>query len=149
MHWQSDISKHVLNVQVHVGNWICVKYSCVFGFSIADALEKLDEPVLWGPYPSVALEGSVVDFYCEIRGKPATLSVQYELYVETNLSKLIGEYSSLSGEFATFSLFTTERHDGRLICKASGHNDTDIESSFSNTLDFRVIGEWRDMSVIL
>lgn len=115
------------------------KYSCAFGFSIADALEKLDEPDLWGPF--VALEKSVVDFYCEIREKPATLSVQYELYVETNPGKMIGEYSSLSGELATFSLITSEQHDGRLICKASGHNDTDIESSVSKGLDFRVIGE--------
>ncbi len=131
---------HVLNVQVHVD-----KYSCVFVFSIADALEKLDEPELFGPF--VALEDSVVVFNCEIREKPATLSVQYELYVETNPGKIIGEYSSLSGEPATFSLITSEQHDGRLICKASGHNDSDIESSVSEGLDFRVIGEFRDMSV--
>ncbi len=116
-------------------------------FSVADALEKLDDPVLWGP--SIALERSVVDFFCDIPGKPATLSVHYELYVETNLGKMIGEYSSLSGEKATISQVIKEQHDGRLICKASGHNNTDIESSFSNALDFRVIGEWRDMSVIL
>ncbi|XP_016105151.1 platelet endothelial cell adhesion molecule isoform X1 [Sinocyclocheilus grahami] len=111
-----------------------------------DALEKLDEPVLLGP--SAALEGSVVDFFCDIPEKPATLSVQYELYVETNPGKMIGEYSSLSGELATFSLIITEEHDGRLICKASGHNDTDIDSSFSNGMDFRVIVPVKELSII-
>lgn len=125
-------------------NWICVKYSCVFGFSVVDALEKLDEPVLFGP--SAALDGTVVDFFCEIPEKPATLSVEYELYVETNPGKVIGTHSSLTGDIASFPLLVTTQHDGRLICKASGHNDTDIKSSFSNGWDFRVIGEWCDIS---
>lgn len=115
-------------------------------FSVADALQKLDKPVLFGP--SAALENSVVDFSCEIPKKPSGLSVHYELYVESNLGKMIGEYSSLSGELATFSQYIRKKHDGRLICKASGHNNTDIESSFSDGWDFRVIGEWRDMNLI-
>ncbi|XP_073682398.1 uncharacterized protein [Garra rufa] len=101
------------------------------------ALEKLDEPVLFGP--SAALDGSFVDFYCEIPGKPLNLSVEYELYVEMNPGKVIGTLSSLSGQMATFPLKISTQHEGRLICKASGHNDTDIESSFSEGWDFRVI----------
>uniref|UniRef100_A0A9J8AKS4 Si:dkey-93h22.7 n=1 Tax=Cyprinus carpio carpio TaxID=630221 RepID=A0A9J8AKS4_CYPCA len=97
----------------------------------------LDEPVLFGPL--VGLEGSAVDFFCEIPGKLATLSVHYELYAEKNPSRVLGEYSSLSGELATISQVITTKHDGRLICKASGHNNTDIESSISKGLDFRVI----------
>uniref|UniRef100_A0A9J7XY73 Si:dkey-93h22.7 n=1 Tax=Cyprinus carpio carpio TaxID=630221 RepID=A0A9J7XY73_CYPCA len=106
-------------------------------FSRMGALEKLDEPVLFGPL--VGLEGSAVDFFCEIPGKLATLSVHYELYAEKNPSRVLGEYSSLSGELATISQVITTKHDGRLICKASGHNNTDIESSISKGLDFRVI----------
>ncbi|XP_051769166.1 hemicentin-1 isoform X2 [Ctenopharyngodon idella] len=101
------------------------------------SLHKLDQPVLLGP--SVATEGSVVEFYCEIPGKPATLSVLYELYLETNQSKVIGEHTSNSEEIAIFPLVITTQHDGRLICKASGHNNTDIESSFSVGLDLKVI----------
>ncbi|XP_058647010.1 uncharacterized protein si:dkey-93h22.7 isoform X2 [Onychostoma macrolepis] len=112
-----------------------------------DALEKLDEPVLWGP--SAALEGSFVNLFCDIPGKPAAVSVHYEFYVETNPGKVIGEYSSLSGEMATISLLIKEQYDGRLICKASGHNDTDIESSFSNALDFRVIVPVKEVSIII
>ncbi|KTF80168.1 hypothetical protein cypCar_00031417 [Cyprinus carpio] len=75
-----------------------------------DALEKLDEPVLSGP--SAASEGSVVDFFCDIPGKPAALSVHYELYVESNPRKMIGECSSLSGEKATISQVIRKQHDG-------------------------------------
>ncbi|XP_043108828.1 uncharacterized protein si:dkey-93h22.7 isoform X4 [Puntigrus tetrazona] len=101
------------------------------------ALEKLAEPDLTGP--SSALAGSVVEFYCELPGKPVNLSVQYELYVESDPGRLIGEYSSLSENPATFFHVITQKHDGRIICKVSGHNNTDIESSFSKGLDFRVI----------
>ncbi|XP_059394035.1 uncharacterized protein si:dkey-93h22.7 [Carassius carassius] len=111
-----------------------------------DALQKLDKPVLIAP--SAALEDSVVDFFCEIPGKPAGLSVDYELYVESNPGKMIGEYSSLSGELATFSLIITKQHDGRIICKASGHNNTDIESSISDGWDFRVIVPVGEVSII-
>ncbi|XP_050979319.1 Fc receptor-like protein 5 [Labeo rohita] len=110
------------------------------------ALEKLDEPILFGP--SVALDGSVEDFYCDIPGKPVTLSVQYEIYLETNPGKVFGAHSSLSGEIATFPLVITTQHDGRLICKASGHNDTDIESSYSKPWEFRVIVPVGDVSII-
>ncbi|XP_026131674.1 Fc receptor-like protein 5 isoform X2 [Carassius auratus] len=110
-----------------------------------DALQKLDKPVLSGP--NAALENSVVDFSCEIPKKPSGLSVHYELYVESNLGKMIGEYSSLSGELATFSQYIRKKHDGRLICKASGHNNTDIESSFSDGWDFRVIVPVGEVSI--
>ncbi|ROL43741.1 Fc receptor-like protein 5 [Anabarilius grahami] len=109
------------------------------------ALLKLDKPVLFGP--SVATEGSVVDFYCEIPGKPATLPVLYELYVETNQNKVIGGHSSLSGEIATFPLVINTQHDGQLICKASGNN-TDIESSFSEGLDLKVIVPVEGVTII-
>ncbi|KAK2874716.1 hypothetical protein Q8A67_021869 [Cirrhinus molitorella] len=110
------------------------------------ALEKLGEPVLFGP--SAAIDRSVVDFFCEIPGKPATLSVQYDLYVETNPGKVIATHSSLSGEMATFPLRINTQYDGQLICKASGHNDTDIESSFSKAWDFRVIVPVEAVSII-
>ncbi|XP_048028264.1 basement membrane proteoglycan isoform X1 [Megalobrama amblycephala] len=110
------------------------------------ALHKLDKPVLIGP--SVAIDRSVVDFYCEIPGKPATLPVLYELYVETNQSKVIGEHISQSGEIATFPLVITTQHDGRLICKASGHNNTDIESSISEGLNLKVIVPVKGVRII-
>ncbi|XP_039545932.1 Fc receptor-like protein 5 [Pimephales promelas] len=102
---------------------------------------KLDEPVLMGP--SVALNGSTEDFYCEIPEillQNSSLPVLlYELYVESNPGKMIGEHSSLTGEIATFPLLINTQHDGRLICKASGYNNTDIQSSLSQGLDLKVI----------
>ncbi|KAK7118967.1 hypothetical protein R3I94_020972 [Phoxinus phoxinus] len=108
---------------------------------------ELEEPVLLGP--SVALEGSTVDFYCEIPGRPdGSLAVQYEIYVESNPGRAIGEYSSLSGEMATVPLVIKTQHDGRLVCKASGHNNTDIRSSLSQGLDLKVIVPVANVSII-
>ncbi|XP_056097752.1 Fc receptor-like protein 5 isoform X4 [Rhinichthys klamathensis goyatoka] len=106
---------------------------------------KLDEPVLEGP--SVALNGSIEYFYCEIPGIPASVPVLYELYVESNPGRMIAQYSSLSGELATFPLLIKSQHDGRLVCKASGHNNTDIQSSLSQGLDLKVIVPVEDVTI--
>ncbi|XDV51099.1 hypothetical protein PO909_020045, partial [Leuciscus waleckii] len=107
---------------------------------------KLDKPVLFGP--SIASEGSVVDFYCEIPGKPSSLPVDYELYVESNPGKVISEYTSLSEEIGTFPLVINSQHDGRLVCKASGHNNTEIQSSLSQGWDLKVIVPVKDVRII-
>ncbi|XP_077100071.1 Fc receptor-like protein 5 isoform X1 [Siphateles boraxobius] len=116
--------------------------------SVAGALyeHKLDEPVLSGP--SVALEGSVEEFYCEIPGNLTSLAVLYELYVESNPGKMIAEYSSLSGQIATFNVLIKTQHDGRLVCKASEHNNTDIQSPLSQGLDLKVIVPVKDVRIV-
>ncbi|XP_067287771.1 Fc receptor-like protein 5 isoform X2 [Pseudorasbora parva] len=81
---------------------ILIGISVLFPRTGALDKQRLDEPLLSGP--SVALEGSAVDFFCEIPGKSASL-----------------------------------QHDGRLVCSASGYNNTDIESSLSHGLDLKVI----------
>ncbi|KAK7127320.1 hypothetical protein R3I93_020030 [Phoxinus phoxinus] len=108
---------------------------------------QLEEPVLYGP--SVALEGSTVEFYCEIPGRPAgSLPLLYELYMESNPGRMIGEHSSLFGEIGTIPLVINTQHDGRLVCKASGHNNTDIRSSLSQGLDLKVIVPVANVSII-
>ncbi|XP_056097757.1 Fc receptor-like protein 5 [Rhinichthys klamathensis goyatoka] len=60
---------------------------------------------------------------------------------------MIAEYSSLSGEIAAFPLFIKSRNDGRLVCKASRHNNTDIQSSLSQGLDLKVIVPVEDVTI--
>ncbi|XP_056324337.1 Fc receptor-like protein 5 [Danio aesculapii] len=107
---------------------------------------RLDKPVLNGP--SIALKDSIEYFYCEIPGQPDTVRVHYELYAETNPDKIISYHTSLTGERANLLLFVREHHDGRLICKASAHNNTDIQSSYSDAWDLRVITPVEGLGIV-
>nr|XP_009304605.1 Fc receptor-like protein 5 isoform X1 [Danio rerio] len=108
--------------------------------------QKLDKPVLKGP--SIALKDTSEYFYCEIPGHTAAVQVHYELYVETNMDKIISEHTSLTGDTAALLLFVREHHDGRLICKASAHNNTDIQSSYSDAWELRVITPVKGLGII-
>lgn len=72
---------------------------------------------------------------------PSNMSVLLKLYEERNLNKVIGEHTINFEEPAIFPVLVSEKHDGRLICEASGSNNTEIESTFSDSLEFKVISE--------
>ncbi|TRY82669.1 hypothetical protein DNTS_032601 [Danionella cerebrum] len=97
----------------------------------------LGDPVLFGP--SVALKEDAVDFYCEIPGEPEPFAVLYELFLDSIPERPISEHTSLSGEVATFPLVVKEYHDDLLTCRASGHNQTLVQSSYSRPIRLRVI----------
>ncbi|XP_057217767.1 B-cell receptor CD22 isoform X1 [Triplophysa rosa] len=107
---------------------------------------RLDKPHLSGP--SAALEGSVEIFTCKMAWIPSNVSVVLKLYVERNLNKFISEHIVNYEEPAVFPLLVTEKHDGRLICEASGNNNTEIESTFSDSLDFQVISPVEGATIV-
>ncbi|KAI4880732.1 hypothetical protein NFI96_024529 [Prochilodus magdalenae] len=95
------------------------------------------KPVFEGPPEGTVKE--VVEFFCKVDEVPEGVSVHYELFKEGSLGKALGEYSALSGERATIPLYVKTAHDGRLICKASGQNNTEVTPSSSDPLRFKVI----------
>ncbi|XP_051532169.1 Fc receptor-like protein 5 isoform X2 [Myxocyprinus asiaticus] len=108
---------------------------------------KLKNPVLIGP--STAMEYSYVTFFCAVPEIPEELGVSYTLYLyQANLKKNLGEYSALSGQEAVFNFPVTIAQDSVLICEASGHNNTDIESTLSNILRLKVISPVEKVSII-
>ncbi|XP_056590475.1 cell adhesion molecule DSCAML1 isoform X2 [Triplophysa dalaica] len=107
---------------------------------------RLDKPHLSGP--STALEGSVEDFTCKMPWTPTNVSVVLKLYAEGNLNKSIGYHTVLFEELAVFPLVVNEKHDGRLICEASGNNNTEIEHTFSDSLDLQVISPVEGATIV-
>ncbi|KAM9461121.1 titin [Clarias gariepinus] len=103
----------------------------------ADAQSTLDKPVLSGP--SISLVGSIEEFYCKLDNIQTNLTILYQFFREHNLNKPIGEYSAHDKEEATFIIMTKPSHDGRFICKASGQNHTEINSTFSAWKIFQVV----------
>nr|XP_055040104.1 carcinoembryonic antigen-related cell adhesion molecule 2-like [Misgurnus anguillicaudatus] len=110
-------------------------------------INTLEKPQLSGP--SVALEGSVVEYFCEMPSLPPDVSVILTLYLKRNMNKAIGEHTVNFGENGTFPLFVTKRLDGQLICEASGNNNTQIEKTFSNSLELKVISPVEGASITL
>ncbi|KAL7854639.1 hypothetical protein SRHO_G00168290 [Serrasalmus rhombeus] len=108
--------------------------------------QTLGKVVIWGPS-----EGTVKDikeFFCMVDEIPEDVSVLYQ-FIKEDDSKTISEYTSLSGEPAQFNIFVTSDHDGRYICKASGHNNTEVLPSYSNSLRFRVIEKIVNAHIVL
>nr|XP_055040092.1 synaptogyrin-2b isoform X2 [Misgurnus anguillicaudatus] len=97
----------------------------------------LEKPQLFGP--SRALEGSIVEYFCEVPMIPPDVSVLLTLYMERNMNKLIGEHTVNYGENVTFPVRVTKAYDGQFICEASGNNNTLIGKTFSNSLELKVI----------
>ncbi|XP_065115304.1 cell adhesion molecule CEACAM1 [Paramisgurnus dabryanus] len=104
----------------------------------------LEKPQLSGP--SRALEGSIVEYFCKMPSIPPGLSVLLTLY-ERNMNKFIGEYTVNHGQSAKFTLVISKAHDGHLICEASGNNNTQIEKTFSNSLELKVISPVEGASI--
>lgn len=110
-------------------------------FPISDALITLGKPVLSGP--SISYVNDVEDFYCKVDNIQTNQTILYELFKEGNLNKPLGEYSSHSKEDAKFPSIITLAYDGRLICKASVQNNSEIIPTFSDWKDFQVLGKFK------
>ncbi|TSL68213.1 Transmembrane channel-like protein 7 [Bagarius yarrelli] len=97
----------------------------------------LDKLELTGPSKSLA--GLIEEFYCKLDNIQTNETVLYQLFNDRNLIKAIGEYSSHSKERAKFPALVSLAYDGRLICKASVQNSSDISPTFSNWMEFQVL----------
>ncbi|XP_036442396.1 contactin-4 isoform X3 [Colossoma macropomum] len=99
--------------------------------------QALGKPVIWGP--SEGIVRTVEEFFCKVDEIPEDVSIVYQLFKEGDVRRLIGEYTSLSGEPGKFPVYVRSTFDGRYICKASGHNNAEVIPSYSDPLRFRVI----------
>ncbi|XP_076879682.1 Fc receptor-like protein 3 [Brachyhypopomus gauderio] len=106
---------------------------CQMGVSVG--AQKLAKPVIMGP--AAGLLNNITEFYCWVGENPQNWSLLYQLYRQDNFNKTLGD--STATENATFPAFLNFKYNGRLVCKASVHNNSEIEPSYSNWLDFRVI----------
>ncbi|KAL6468793.1 hypothetical protein MHYP_G00223170 [Metynnis hypsauchen] len=98
--------------------------------------QTLGKPMIWGP--SEGTVNAFEEFFCKVDEIPEGVSVLYQFIKEDGSKKPI-EYASLSGEPGKFTIPVRSDRDGRYICKASGHNNTEVISSYSNSMRFRVI----------
>lgn len=108
-------------------------------FPISDAQITLDKPVLSGP--SISSLNNVESFHCKLDNIQTDQTILYQLFSESNLNKPLGEHSSHSKENATFPAYISLAYDGRLMCKASMQNNSEIAPTFSDWMDFQVLGE--------
>lgn len=58
-----------------------------------------------------------------------------------NKDRLLGEYTSLDGEVASFLLVIKPSHEGSLQCVAKAQNNTNIEPMVSSIHYLRVLGK--------
>lgn len=118
-------------------------------FPVSDAKITLGKPELSGP--SRSLVGSTEDFYCKLDDIQTDETILFQLFNEANLSKdkakAMGEYSAHSKEEATFPSAITPDYDGRLICKASVQNNSEISPTFSSWMNFSVVGELKNENI--
>ncbi|XP_029914872.1 Fc receptor-like protein 5 [Myripristis murdjan] len=89
----------------------------------------LGRPELDGP--SVALLGDIVDFQCEVLIYPEDENIQLQIFKEGDRSKVLAEYTSMSGEMAVMPLLIISLHEGYLECEASVLNDSRIQPTVS------------------
>lgn len=59
---------------------------------------------------------------------------------EGNRDELLGEYTSLTGEVASFPKVIKPYHEGNLECEAKVQNNKNIEPTLSNVHYLRVVG---------
>ncbi|XP_051939275.1 platelet endothelial cell adhesion molecule isoform X2 [Hippocampus zosterae] len=97
----------------------------------------LGRPELFGP--SLALVTDVADFYCLLLIYPENQTILLELYKEGNRNKLLGFYSSLDGQVASFPVVIRTFHEGNLECVARAQNNSHVEPSVSNTHYLKVV----------
>uniref|UniRef100_A0A667WIY6 Si:dkey-93h22.7 n=1 Tax=Myripristis murdjan TaxID=586833 RepID=A0A667WIY6_9TELE len=103
----------------------------------------LGRPELDGP--SVALLGDIVDFQCEVLIYPEDENIQ----LEGDRSKVLAEYTSMSGEMAVMPLLIISLHEGYLECEASVLNDSRIQPTVSYRHYLQVIGELDGAEVVV
>ncbi|XP_061578531.1 Fc receptor-like protein 5 [Cololabis saira] len=98
---------------------------------------SLDRPRLYGP--SEGLEKKAVDFRCELPNHPVNQSILYQLFRNDDREDVLGVYSSLGGEVATFPRMIKRVHEGDLVCVVSVQNNTEVNPTVSQTHSFKVI----------
>ncbi|MCJ8737481.1 hypothetical protein PDJAM_G00024470 [Pangasius djambal] len=132
-------------ISIHTSCWTMTKRTffllVILGFCAtwqkADAQITLGKPIF--RVPSRSLEDSYENFYCELDKIPTNQTILYQWFKEGNLNKPLGDYSSHSKEEATFTVQVKLAYDGRLICKASVQNNSEIMPTFSDLMDFQVL----------
>ncbi|KAJ8001566.1 hypothetical protein DPEC_G00170810 [Dallia pectoralis] len=115
-------------VQVILGLYTSWQETCAF---------VLGQPQLTGP--SAAEVQTVVDFQCEIQNSPKNFTIFYQILRDEGHFKILGFYSSISGEPAVIPLEVMSSYEGNLVCLASVQNNTDVQPNISNRHHFRVI----------
>ncbi|XP_060741190.1 uncharacterized protein si:dkey-93h22.7 isoform X1 [Tachysurus vachellii] len=103
----------------------------------ADTQIILGKPELSGPLISVTED--ILEFFCKLDDIQTNETILYQLFHEGNLNKALAEYSSHSQEKAKFVIIAALFHDGRLMCKASMQNNSNITPTYSNWIDFHVL----------
>ncbi|XP_054636451.1 Fc receptor-like protein 5 isoform X2 [Dunckerocampus dactyliophorus] len=106
---------------------VCMLGSCYCGKG--GGLPLLGRPEMSGP--SEAMANEVVDFNCLLSIYPKNETILLELFKEGDRDKLLGFYSSLKGETATFPIVITTLHEGNLECVARAQNNPHLEPTVS------------------
>lgn len=115
-------------------------------FPISDGQIILGKPVLSGP--SISSLDDIEYFHCIVDNIQTDQTILYQLFSETNLNKSLGEHSSHDKGIASFPAKISFAYDGRLTCKASVQNNSEIAPTFSDWMDFQVLGEFKKMSAV-
>ncbi|XP_070775527.1 contactin-5 isoform X5 [Enoplosus armatus] len=105
----------------------------------------LGRPRLFGP--SEALAKKPVDLQCELLVYPENETILLQLFKEGNRNKLLGEYTSMDGEVASFPMVIKSSHEGNLECVAKGQNNTNIEPTVSYMHYLKVVEPVKDAEV--
>ncbi|XP_060943706.1 platelet endothelial cell adhesion molecule isoform X2 [Limanda limanda] len=98
--------------------------------------------------PSKAVLGKIVVFKCVMPSHPKNESVLLQLIKKDN-AKQLGEYTSLSGEAATFSLVTRLSYEGNLECWARAQNNSHIRPTVSRTHYLRVVEGVKEAHIVV
>ncbi|XP_070836156.1 platelet endothelial cell adhesion molecule [Chaetodon trifascialis] len=105
--------------------------------SKASSQSLLGVPELFGP--SKAMVGDVIELNCQLLTYPNNETILLQLFKEGKHDKILGEYTSLAGENASFPLVIKAYHDGNLECVAKAQNNSNIEPTVSNIHHLKVI----------
>lgn len=125
---------------ISIVSWILwVRVSLYNWFFVSDTQITLGKPVLRGP--SISLLTAIEEFYCKLENITTNQTILYKLFKEGNSNKTLGEYSAHSQEEAKFDSYIDLAYDGRLICKASVQNNSEISPTFSDGKVFKVVGK--------
>nr|XP_057939281.1 hemicentin-2 isoform X2 [Doryrhamphus excisus] len=108
---------------------------------------SLGRPDVFGP--SEAMVNEVVEFQCLLSVYPKDETILLELFKEGNRGKLLGLYSSLNGETATFPIVIRTLHEGNLECVARAQNNSLLEPTVSYTHYLKVIEPVAGAKVII
>ncbi|XP_076584669.1 Fc receptor-like protein 5 [Chaetodon auriga] len=105
--------------------------------SKASSQSFLGVPRLFGP--SKALVKDVIELNCKLLTYPKNETILLQLFKEGSHDKMLGEYTSLAGEVASFPLVIRPYHEGNLECVAKAQNNSNIEPTVSNIHYLQVI----------